>query len=47
LIGVYPNLLLDRINPSTAQVVHRVEQGASVPSAPAAAPNAPVAGGAP
>jgi NADH-quinone oxidoreductase subunit M len=47
VIGVYPNLLLDRINPSTAQVVHRVEQGASVPSAPAAAPNAPVAGGAP
>jgi len=47
VIGVYPNLLLDRINPSTAQVVHRVEQGAAVPSAPAAAPNVPAAGGAP
>ena len=47
VIGVYPNLLLDRINPSTAQVVHRVEQGAVAPSAPAAAPNAPVAGGTP
>ena len=49
VIGVYPNLLLDRINPSTAQVVHRVEQGAvgPAPAAPAAAPYVPVTGGAP
>jgi len=41
--------LLDRINPSTAQVVHRVEQGAdaNVPSAPAAAPTVPATGGTP
>jgi NADH-quinone oxidoreductase subunit M len=26
LIGIYPKLLLDRINPSTARVVHQVEQ---------------------
>jgi len=42
VIGIYPNLLLDRINPSTAQVVHRVDQQATPSSAAIALP-----GGAP
>jgi NADH-quinone oxidoreductase subunit M len=32
LIGIYPKLLLDRINPTTARVVHQVEQTGPQPA---------------
>ncbi len=36
LFGVYPKVLLDRINPTTTQVIQQVQQGAEAEDAAAA-----------